>query len=52
MTMISLFVVGTGTFLSQEYLQPSFALSKPGINAGTWASRKFLYKTLSKTSYL
>lgn len=50
MTLLSLFVVGTGPCSSQECLQPSFALLKPGINAGTWASGKFLYKTLSQTS--
>lgn len=50
MNTISLFVVGTGTLSAQECLQPFFAPSKPGINAGTWASRKFLYKTLSQTS--
>ena len=41
MTLISLFGVGSGTFSSQECLQSSFALLKPGINAGTWASGKF-----------
>ncbi len=52
MNMISLCMVGAGTLSSQWYVQPSFAPSKPGNNAGTLASGTFLYKTLSKTSYL
>ncbi len=52
MNMISLCMVGAGTLSSKWYVQPSFAPSKPGNNAGTLASGTFLYKTLSKTSYL
>ena len=38
-------------FLIKMPVQPSFAPSQPGNNAGTLASGKFLYKTLPETSY-
>ncbi len=44
MNMISLFMVGAGTLSSKWYVQPSFAPSKPGNNAGTLASGKFCRK--------